>query len=107
MFFAYFGPETTLPLASVLAASLGFLMMMGRGSLRFALRVLKAAASGFGSKSKQAAEPSQSRLSTGMRSDRPHRGGEVPSWVRPENRQAPGSNMMADSSRKEDPSSNG
>ncbi len=30
---AYFGPETTLPVASILAASVGFIMMAGRVSL--------------------------------------------------------------------------
>ena len=37
MLFAYFGPETVLPLASVLATVFGVVMMFGRASFRFAL----------------------------------------------------------------------
>jgi hypothetical protein len=103
--FAYFGPETTLPLASVLAASLGFLMMMGRGSLRFAARVGRAAAVRLGAKSRSKATSAPSRRAAGMRSDLPHRGGEVPGWVRAERPTA--SSSMADLSRREDESSNG
>jgi hypothetical protein len=105
VFFAYFGPETTLPLASVLAASLGFVMMMGRGSLRFVVRVARAAAARLGANSKSKAASTASHLATGMRSDRPHRGGEVPGWVRGE-RSATSSNKI-DSAHQEDQSSNG
>lgn len=104
VFFAYFGPETTLPLASVLAASLGFLMMMGRGSLRFAARFGRAAVR-LGEKSRSKATSAPSRRAAGMRSDRPHRGGEVPGWVRAERPTA--SSSMVDRSRREDESSNG
>lgn len=41
MLFAYFGPETVLPLASVLATALGVVMMFGRASLRLLLSPLK------------------------------------------------------------------
>ncbi len=37
MLFAYFGPETVLPLASVLATVFGVVMMFGRASFRIAL----------------------------------------------------------------------
>jgi hypothetical protein len=39
--FAYFSPETLLPVGSILATALGVLMMLGRGSLRFLIRTLK------------------------------------------------------------------
>ncbi len=37
MVFAYFGPETVLPLASVVATVVGAILMFGRLSLKFAL----------------------------------------------------------------------
>ena len=37
MMFAYFGPETVLPLASVVATILGVVMMFGRLSLHVAM----------------------------------------------------------------------
>ena len=36
--FAYFGPETTLPLASAATAIVGFFLMMGRLSISFITR---------------------------------------------------------------------
>jgi hypothetical protein len=39
--FAYFSPETLLPVGSILATVAGLAMMLGRGSLRFLLRFLK------------------------------------------------------------------
>ncbi len=39
--FAYFSPETLLPVGSILATVAGLAMMLGRGSLRFLLRSLK------------------------------------------------------------------
>jgi len=105
VFFAYFGPETTLPLASVLAASLGFIMMMGRGSLRFVIRIVRAAIPQVGAKSKRNAGTPPFHLNAGTRSDRPHRGGEIPGWVRAERPAA--SPSMADHSRREEESSNG
>lgn len=37
MLFAYFGPETVLPLASVLATVFGVILMFGRASFRILL----------------------------------------------------------------------
>jgi hypothetical protein len=39
--FAYFSPETLLPVGSILATVLGVAMMVGRGSLRFVIRSVK------------------------------------------------------------------
>lgn len=36
--FAYFGPETVLPVTSVIATVLGIVMMFGKNALRFAFR---------------------------------------------------------------------
>jgi hypothetical protein len=36
--FAYFSPETLLPVGSIVATVLGVVMMLGRGSLRFFIR---------------------------------------------------------------------
>ncbi len=36
--FAYFSPETLLPVGSILATVLGVAMMLGRGSVRFLIR---------------------------------------------------------------------
>jgi hypothetical protein len=44
MIFAYFGPETVLPLTSIVAAALGVVMMFGRNSFRFAMMLGKRAA---------------------------------------------------------------
>ena len=38
LIFAYFSPETLLPVGSVVATVLGLVMMLGRGSLRFLIR---------------------------------------------------------------------
>ena len=38
MIFAYFSPEMTLPLASVLTAALGFIMLVGRTPFRLAAK---------------------------------------------------------------------
>jgi hypothetical protein len=105
VFFAYFGPETTLPLASVLAASLGFLMMMGRGSLRVVMRVVQAAFPRLKAGSKRNAVSPASHLTAGMRGDRPHQGGEVPGWLRPDRNTT--SPSVVEPSRQEDESSNG
>ena len=43
MIFAYVGPEVVLPLASVVAAAFGFVMMVGRAPFRLAARWLRAA----------------------------------------------------------------
>jgi hypothetical protein len=39
--FAYFSPETLLPVGSILATALGVAMMLGRGSVRFLFRALR------------------------------------------------------------------
>ncbi len=41
MLFAYIGPETFLPVASVLAALAGMVMMLGRSSLQVAARCFR------------------------------------------------------------------
>ncbi len=43
MVFAYFTPEAVLPVASVVAAVFGFIMMVGRAPFRYAARGLRAA----------------------------------------------------------------
>ncbi len=43
MIFAYFGPETVLPLTSIVAAAVGVIMMFGRNSFRFALMFVRRA----------------------------------------------------------------
>jgi hypothetical protein len=52
MLLAYFAPEVTLPLASVVAAAFGFLVMLGRAPFQFAARVIRSLRRG----SQQAAE---------------------------------------------------
>ena len=46
MLFAYFAPEAVLPVASVLAAALGFVMMIGRAPFRLAARGIRAVLKG-------------------------------------------------------------
>ncbi len=58
MLLAYLGPETTLPLASVVATSLGFLLMFGRQ----VVRVLGAAVQPI----RKALTPSRSHTSTAV-----------------------------------------
>ncbi len=38
MLFAYFAPEVILPVASVVTATIGFIMMVGRAPFRIAAR---------------------------------------------------------------------
>ena len=78
VFFAYFGPETTVPLASVLAASLGFLMMMGRGSIRFASRVIRGSLRWFDPASREQAARPHLRLSGRKKGARRDEGGK---WI--------------------------
>ena len=40
---AYVGPETLLPMTSVIAGVVGIVLMLGRGSLRYVRGVLEAA----------------------------------------------------------------
>lgn len=41
VFFAYFAPEVALPMASALAAAVGFIMLVGRAPFRLAGRVVR------------------------------------------------------------------
>jgi hypothetical protein len=41
LIFAYFGPETMLPLTSIVATIAGFAMLLGRGSLRYVLYLFR------------------------------------------------------------------
>ncbi len=41
LIFAYFSPETLLPVGSIIATVLGVMMMLGRGSVRFLIRSAK------------------------------------------------------------------
>ncbi len=52
MLVAYFTPEVALPVASVVAAAFGFLMMIGRAPFQFLARGLKAMRKDQGSPSK-------------------------------------------------------
>ena len=38
LLFAYFSPETLLPVTSIVATIVGIVMMLGRGTLRLAVR---------------------------------------------------------------------
>jgi hypothetical protein len=46
MLLAYFTPEVVLPVASVLAAAFGFIMMVGRAPFRYAARGFRSASRG-------------------------------------------------------------
>jgi len=46
MVFAYFAPEVALPVASAVAAAVGFLMMVGKAPFQFAARAFRAAKGG-------------------------------------------------------------
>jgi hypothetical protein len=39
--FSYFGPETMLPMTSLIAAVVGFVMMFGRNAFRLAVRCVQ------------------------------------------------------------------
>ncbi len=41
MLFAYFGPETMMPVASIIAAAAGVVMMFGRSILQFGRGVVR------------------------------------------------------------------
>jgi hypothetical protein len=41
MLFAYFGPETMMPVASIIAAAAGVVMMFGRNILQFGRGVVR------------------------------------------------------------------
>jgi hypothetical protein len=74
LIFAYFGPETTLPLTSAIACVVGALMMFGRAGLQFCLRSI-----GLG-KSKSTTSAATVRPSAGrVRTDNAHHdAGHVP-----------------------------
>jgi hypothetical protein len=42
MLFAYFSPDVTLPIASILVAAGGFIMMVGKAPFRFAAKGIRA-----------------------------------------------------------------
>jgi hypothetical protein len=44
--FAYIGPDVALPLATMMAGVIGFILMVGRAPFRYAARGFRAAASG-------------------------------------------------------------
>jgi hypothetical protein len=46
MIFAYFAPEVVFPVASAFAAVFGFILLVGRAPVRFALRGCRAASAG-------------------------------------------------------------
>lgn len=58
MIFAYFGPETLLPLTSIVAVAAGAIMMCGKNTLRFAQYGARALARKVGLGSKPASAPS-------------------------------------------------
>jgi hypothetical protein len=41
MLFAYFTPDVAMPVATVVAAGVGFLMMVGRAPIRFVKRIVR------------------------------------------------------------------
>jgi hypothetical protein len=41
MFFAYIGPETMMPVASVIAAATGVVLMFGRSVIQFGRKVFR------------------------------------------------------------------
>ena len=53
MVFAYFSPEVVLPVASVLAAVSGFVMMVGRAPFKYAARGFRAMCQGWQSATKK------------------------------------------------------
>jgi hypothetical protein len=46
--FAYFSPEVTFPLAPALAASVGFIILVGRAPIRLASKALRVCAISLG-----------------------------------------------------------
>lgn len=45
--FAYFTPDVAFPIASVVAAALGFIMLVGRAPVRLAMKGCRKIAAGF------------------------------------------------------------
>jgi hypothetical protein len=85
----------------VLAASLGFVMMMGRSSLRIARRVVRSVMPRT-RVNRRTTVGDAPQMGPDRRSDRPHRKTEIPNWARP----AATSNL-AGSAHTEAESSNG
>jgi len=54
LFFAYVGPEVALPVASVVASVVGFVMIVGRAPIRFAKNTARATWRGLRSIGKKA-----------------------------------------------------
>jgi hypothetical protein len=68
--FAYIGPEVALPVASLLTAVLGFVLMVGRAPLRFAARVFRRVSRGLGFNAKKPARRPSPVVKAG-KDDRP------------------------------------
>ena len=62
MILAYFTPEVVLPIASVVTAAVGFIMMVGRAPFRFAARAWR---SGFRGLRKSGARSNPDRIIPG------------------------------------------
>ncbi len=80
MLLAYFGPETTLPVTSALAAVAGFGLMFGRQVIRVARVVLRRMVGGLGTTASGPATPMGRTASVRARRDRsstPHHAHEV------------------------------
>ncbi len=79
MILAYFGPETVLPMTSIVAAAVGVVMMFGRNSLRFALMFARRAFRfvAKGSRGRRP-EPNRAALLQGRPRPRAHRESQAP-----------------------------
>jgi len=71
MLFAYFGPDTVMPLTSILAAAVGFVLMFGRQAGRLAALAVTGAARRCGLRGRGAEPGSAAPARWGRRSDRP------------------------------------
>lgn len=71
MLFAYFGPETVLPLTSTLAAVLGFVLMFGRRLGLFATVAFRAVARRLRRKAGPSTAPTEVYRPAGPRYQRP------------------------------------
>ena len=83
VFLAYFGPETTVPLASVLATAVGFMMMMGRGSLRTVSRTVRSARHLLDARLNRRKSGPHLRRSTGTKQAGPHSWTETRNGILP------------------------
>jgi hypothetical protein len=73
MIFAYFGPETTLPLSSTLACVLGVAMVFGRQFVRFASLLLRGVFRKVGIGKQTPMDPAWRRSGATVRLDGPAR----------------------------------